>query len=96
VLWITAVQLDDAGRLDHQSLRRVRWHNPETKEEGEASITEMIALIRGHTPVYVSDQLLDRSAIVRVVDANPPYIRAWAHGDWGNDLLALPRFEGAT
>jgi hypothetical protein len=53
----------------------------------------MVVLIRAHTPVYVSDDLFDRSAIVRVVDAKPPYIRSRVRGRWGNDLLALPRFN---
>jgi len=93
-MWIVAVQFDDAGVIDHQHLRRVRWHRPETNEDGEASIAEIVALIRAHTLVYVSDELFERSAVVRVVDDSPPYIRAWSHGRWGNDLLALPRFEG--
>jgi hypothetical protein len=36
--------------------------------------------------VYVSDDAFERR-LVRVVDAEPPYVRAWAHGSWGNDLL---------
>ena len=66
----------------------------ERNSRAVAASPEMIDLIRAHTPVYVSDDLFDRSAIVRVVDAKPPYIRAWAHGRWGNDLLTLPRFNG--
>ena len=93
-MWIVAVQFDDSGVIDHRQLRRVRWRMPDSQEEGESTIEEMIDLIRAHTLVYVSDDLFDRSAIVRVVDAKPPYIRAWAHGRWGNDLLALPRFSG--
>ena len=92
-MWIVAVQFDDSGVIDHRHLRRVRWRTPSSQEEGESTIEEMIELIRAHTPVYVSDDLFDRSAIVRVVDAKPPFIRAWAHGRWGNDLLALPRFS---
>jgi hypothetical protein len=92
-MWIVAVQFDDSGVIDHRHLRCVRWHNPETHEEGEASVHEIVQLIRAHTPVYVSDDLFERSAVVRVVDATPPYIRAWAHGRWGNDLLALPRLD---
>ena len=57
-------------------------------------MNEMVELIRPHTLVYVSDDLFDRSAVVRVVDAKPSYVRAWADGRWGNDLLALPRFDG--
>jgi len=92
-MWIVAVQFDDSGVADHQHLRRVRWRVPDSEEEGEATVEEMVEVIRAHTPVYVSDELFDRSAIVRVVDATPPYIRAWARGRWGNDLLALPRFD---
>lgn len=93
-MWIVAVQFDDSGVIDHRHLRRVRWRKPDSREEGESTVEEMIRLIRAHTLVYVSDDLFDRSAMVRVVDAKPPYIRAWAHGHWGNDLLALPRFNG--
>ena len=42
----------------------------------------------------VSDDLFDRNAIGRVVDANPPCIRAWAHGRWCSDLPAPTRFNG--
>ena len=93
-MWIVAVEFDDSGVIDHQHLRRVRWRKPDSHDEGESTIEEMVELIRAHTAVYVSDDLFDRSAIVRVVDAEPPYVRAWAHGRWGNDLLALPRFNG--
>jgi Protein of unknown function (DUF3892) len=92
-MWIVAVQFDNSGVADHQHLRRVRWRVPDSQVEGEATVEELIELLRAHTTVYVSDELFERSAIVRVVDATPPYIRAWARGRWGNDLLALPRFE---
>ena len=93
-LWITAVQFDESGVLDHQHLRRVHWRTAAGSEEGESTVEEMIESIRHHRLVYVSDDLFDRSAVVRVVDADPPFIRAWARGDWGNDLLALPQFGG--
>ncbi len=93
-MWIVAVQFDDSGVADHQHLRRVRWRKADTHEEGDATVQEIIDLIRAHTPVYVSEDLFDRSAVIRVVDAKPPYIRSWAGGRWGNDLLALPRFNG--
>jgi hypothetical protein len=96
VIWICAVQFDGSGIADHRHLRRVRWRKPDTQQQGESTVEEMIELIRAHTLVYVSDELFDRSAIVQVVDAKPPYIRTWAHGRWGNDLLALPRFNTAS
>jgi hypothetical protein len=54
---------------------------------------ELVGLIRAQTLVYVSDDAFERTALVRVVDAKPPYVRSWAHGKWGNDLLAMPRFH---
>jgi hypothetical protein len=94
VIWIRAAQFDRSGETDHRHLQRVRWSKPDSHEEGESTVDEIIELIRAHTLVYVSDDLFDRTALVRVVDAKPPYIRSWAHGRWGNDLLALPRFGG--
>ena len=94
-MWISAVQFDDSGIADHCHLRRVRWYKPDTGEHGESAVEEMIELIRSGMLVYVSDKLFDRTAIVRVVDAKQPYIRAWVHGRWGNDLLALPRVNGS-
>lgn len=31
-------------------------------------------------------------AQVKVMNANPPYLRTSADGNWTNNLLALPRF----
>ena len=93
MIWITAVQFDDSGREDHETIRAVRWRDAESREHGEHTIPEVVALVRAHTLVYVSDEAFERTAIVRVVDADPPYIRAWAQGKWANDLLALPRFS---
>jgi hypothetical protein len=33
-----------------------------------------------------------RDVQVLVVNANPPYLRTHADGQWSNNLLALPRF----
>ena len=35
-------------------------------------MAELVALVRAHTLVYVSDEAFERTAIVRVVDADPP------------------------
>jgi hypothetical protein len=93
MIWITAVQFDGSGHDDHANIRAVRWRDAESRKEGQATVAEVIDLIRGQTLVYVSDDAFERTALVRVVDARTPYIRSWAHGKWGNDLLALPRFD---
>jgi hypothetical protein len=93
VIWITAVQFDSSGYDKHASICAVRWSDAESRKQGQYTVAEVVELIRSHTLVYVSDDALERTALVRVVDANTPYIRSWAHGRWGNDLLALPRVD---
>jgi hypothetical protein len=94
VIWITAVQFDGSGNHNHESIRAVRWRDSDSERQGRYTVAEVVDLIRAHTLVYVSDDAFERTALVRVVDANPPYIRSWAQDKWGNDLLALPHFDG--
>jgi len=93
VIWITAVQFDSSGHDNHESIRAVRWRDPKSQQQGQHTIAEVVDMIRAETLVYVSDDAFERTALVRVVDAQPPYVRSWAHGKWGDDLLALPRFD---
>jgi hypothetical protein len=93
VIWITAVQFDSSGHDKHSNICAVRWSKAESQQQGQYTVAEMVDLIRAQTLVYVSDDAFERTALVRVVDAKTPYIRSWAHGRWGNDLLALPRFD---
>ena len=93
MIWITAVQFDSSGHDNHENIRAVRWRDAESRQQGQYTVAELVDLIRAQTLVYVSDEAFERTALVRVVDAKPPYIRSWAHGKWGNDLLALPRFD---
>ena len=92
-MWINAVQFDSSGHENHEHIRAIRWRDAESHQQGQSTVAEVVDLIRAKTLVYVSDEAFERTAIVRVVDAKPPYIRSWAHGEWGNDLLALPRFD---
>jgi hypothetical protein len=91
VIWITAVQFDGSGHDQHANISAVCWSDAESRSLGRHTVAEVVDLIRAQTLVYVSDDALERTVLVRVVDAKPPYIRSWAHGSWGNDLLTLPR-----
>lgn len=93
MIWITAVRFDGSGHDNHEDIQAVRWLDPESQQQGQQTIAEMVDMIRGETLVYVSADAFDRTALVRVVDAKRPYVRSWAHGKWGDDLLALPRFD---
>ncbi len=93
MIWITAVQFDNSGHDNHENIRAVRWRDAESRQQGQYAVAELVDLIRKQTLVYVSDEAFERTALVRVVDAKPPYVRSWAQGKWGNDLLALPHFD---
>ena len=94
MLWVTAIQFDGSGHTDHENIRAVHWRDAESRQQGVSTVAEVVNLIRSDNLVYVSDDAFERTALVRVVDAEPPYIRSWAHGKWENDLLTLPRFDG--
>jgi hypothetical protein len=93
VIWLTAVQFGGSGPESHESIRAVRWRDAESLQQGQYTVAELVDVIRAQTLVYVSDDTFERTALVRVVDASPPYVRSWVHGQWANDLLALPRFD---
>jgi hypothetical protein len=93
VIWITAVRFDRSGHEKHENICAFRWRAADSQHHGRYTVAELIDVIRANTLVYVSDDAFERTALVRVVDAESPYVRSWAHGGWGNDLLALPRFD---
>jgi hypothetical protein len=93
VIWITAVRFDRSGHEKHENICAFRWCAADSQHHGRYTVAELIDVIRANTLVYVSDDAFERTALVRVVDAESPYVRSWAHGGWGNDLLALPRFD---
>lgn len=92
MIWITAIQFDPSGRDKHEDIRALQWRDT-AQHQGRHTVGGLVELIRAGTLVYVSDDAFERTALVRVVDAEPPYVRSWAHGKWENDLLALPRFD---
>ena len=94
MIWITAIQFDGSGHTNHENIRAVQWRDAESRQQGVYTVAEVVELIRSGNLVYVSDDAFERTALVRVVDAKPAYIRSWAHGKWENDLLTLRRFDG--
>ena len=81
-----------AGGSHHQHIASVRWSNPESAETGQSTRQEMVEWIRdknGVAWVHGSDGSVSQ---VGVVEAQPPYIRTYADGDWNDNLLALPTY----
>ena len=76
----------------HQHIARVKWHNPSNGNTGDSSRQAVIDWLREDTnnTAYVADA--SGRVPVGVVDANPPYLRTYADGEWTNNLLALPRY----
>lgn len=82
VIWITAIQLDDSGHTNHENIQAVQWREAESRQQGVYTVAEVARLNRSNSLVYVGDDAFERSALVRVVEAKPPYLRSRAHGKW--------------
>jgi len=79
-----------SGGQNHEHISEVRWKNPETGESNTSTRQQMVEWINKGGRALVTDGA--RVVEVRVVDADPPYIRTWADGVWTDNLLALPRY----
>jgi hypothetical protein len=79
------------GGENHEHIARVRWTNPQTGDSGQSTREQMIEYLRKPgTRAFVTDG--ERTVNIRIVEAEPPYIRTHADGVWTNNLLALPRY----
>lgn len=88
VVIVTHVRLVGTG---HEHISEVRWWNPQTGQMGTSTRQVMVDWIQNSNGVArVTDGF--RLVDVMVANANPPYIRTFADGQWTDNLLALPRF----
>jgi hypothetical protein len=86
---VTTVHME--GGESHEHIARVRWTNPQTGDSGQSTREQMIEYLRKPgTRAFVTDG--ERTVNIRIVEAEPPYIRTHADGVWTNNLLALPRY----
>jgi hypothetical protein len=81
-----------AGGTQHQHISLLRWQNPETSHTNESTREAMVAWIRDRKGVARVHGADGSVSTVGVVDADPPYVRSYADGDWNDNLLALPRY----
>jgi hypothetical protein len=89
LLFITAVRIGTPA--DHDRITDVKWLRCDKGTSGVSDVKAMVQWLRESTNrAQVADS--DEPAEVRVVDANPPYLRTVANGQWSDNLLALPRF----
>lgn len=89
MIYIHAVHM--SGGTQHEHIASVRWKNPDNGKTGQNSRSEMVDWIKGGGAAYACGGN-GHMARVKVVNANPPYIRTHADGVWTDNLLALPRY----
>jgi hypothetical protein len=86
---VTTVHME--GGENHEHIASVLWTNPQTGVSGQSTREQMIEFLRKPgTRAFVSDG--ERAVNIRIVEAEPPYIRTHADGVWTNNLVALPRY----
>lgn len=81
-----------AGGDKHSHITSVKWKNPDSGKSGESTqktMVEWISKKNGSAYVCGGNAHIAR---VGVVNADPPYIRTYADGNWSDNLLALPRY----
>jgi hypothetical protein len=88
VIYIYEVHLSGGSR--HEHISSVRWKNPDNRTSGQTTREEMVRWVRGGGAAYVCGN--HHLARVALVNAEPPYLRTHADGDWNDNLLALPRY----
>jgi len=88
MVYITHVHMQ--GGTNHEHIAEVRWHDPGTRENGQSSRSAMVDWITKGGDARVQDNRGDVQ--VKVVRANPPYLRTYANDRPTDNLLALPRY----
>jgi uncharacterized protein DUF3892 len=91
MIYITEVHMSGPG-TEHGHIAAVRWEMQSSPETGESTREEMVAWIdnkEGFAHVRDAD---GHNVEVRVVHADPPYIRSYRDGVPSDNLLALPRY----
>ena len=91
MVYVTAVHMTSGG-TGHEHIAKVRWRNPNSGETATSTRAAMVTWIRDKGgDARVRDEH-GHEARIGVVEAQPPYIRTYADGEWNDNLLALPRY----
>ncbi len=87
ILWVTMTP-----PANHH--RHIEYLGGEGHKRWKISRAGMVTRIKkGEERYYAVDPRNGKSAWLRVVEPSdgPPYVQTYADGDWGDNLLALPR-----
>lgn len=87
--YLAAVHM--SGGTGHEHIELLRWQDPNTLEVGHSTREGIVTWISSGGDLRVQ-RVAGGEAQVAVVDAEPPYLRAYTDGAWTDDLLDLPRY----
>jgi hypothetical protein len=88
-IYITAVHMPSGP--GHEHVEFIRWQNSATLETGQSTREAVVAWINAGGDLRLRDDAGTESR-VGVVEADPPYVRAYAGGVWTDSLVGLPRY----
>ena len=87
-VYVTAIS--PASARQHEHIADVRWLDSGNSTSKTMTKAQAVDWLRQGNKLYVAGDT--GAAEVRVVDANPPYIRTVADNTYTDNLLALPRY----
>lgn len=87
-VYVTAISPQTAGQ--HEHIAAIRWLDSSKSTSNTMPTATAVDWLRKGNKLYVAG---DSGPVdVRVVDANPPYLRTVADNSYTDNLLALPRY----
>jgi hypothetical protein len=87
-VYVTAVTPDSCRR--HEDIMGIRWLDSSTSTSNTMSKPQAVDWVRKGNRLYVAGET--GAVEVRVVDADPPYLRTVANNTYTDNLLSLPRY----
>lgn len=95
LIYIEAVQMAGGGTR-HEDIESLRWWQPEDsgrgRVRGEVTPRGLIEWMRRNGGRAKVVDEFGEDLEVRVVEADPPFLRTFVEGEWTDNLLALPRY----
>lgn len=88
MVFVTAIHL--AGGTGHEHIAGIRWLNCSDSKSATMTTAQAVEWANKGNGLWVADK--DTPAEVRVVNANPPYLRTVANGQYIDNLLNLPKY----
>jgi formate-dependent nitrite reductase cytochrome c552 subunit len=86
-VYVTAVGMSGGDR--HQHISRIKWLDSANSTSNTMTKAQGVEWVNDGSELWVAGT--DGKVEVRVVDADPPYLRTVANDTYTDNLLQLPR-----